>query len=203
MPSCKVLTRVSGVVQLFYFIWGNCMVSFGFMVSTFFNNTRTAVVAGASPEWHQVLVDNVAGDAVLEQHLRCGLCQSVLRTPAAYLWVVGTGLLGYLMLEQFIDRGDSWCGQGHRSMMCLLDAASRTKNGQSALAVSRVWALELIPSFALYRGLYEYVLNPSPATTEHVLSCALMQNISTIFHVRRFAQYAFLHGYGVRLKDHT
>jgi len=32
----------------------------------------------------------------------------------------------------------------------------------------RVWVLELIPSFALYRGLYE------------------------------FAQYAFLHGYGVR-----
>ena len=28
---------------------------------------------------------------------------------AAYLWVVGTGLLGYLMLEQFIQRGDSWC----------------------------------------------------------------------------------------------
>ena len=35
-------------------------------------------------------------------------------------------------------------------------------------ACVRVWVLELIPSFALYRGLYE------------------------------FAQYAFLHGYGVR-----
>jgi len=27
----------------------------------------------------------------------------------AYLWVVGTGLLGYLMFEQFISRGYSWC----------------------------------------------------------------------------------------------
>lgn len=28
---------------------------------------------------------------------------------AAYLWVVGTGLLGYLMFQQFIERGYSWC----------------------------------------------------------------------------------------------
>ena len=32
--------------QLFYFVWGNCMVSLGFMASTFFTNTRTAVVVG-------------------------------------------------------------------------------------------------------------------------------------------------------------
>ncbi len=49
------------------------------------------------------------------------------------------GLLGYLLFQQLIERGYSW-----------------------------VWVLELIPSFALYRGLYE------------------------------FAQYAFKAGFGVR-----
>jgi hypothetical protein len=48
------------------------------------------------------------------------------------------GLLGYLLFQQLIERGYSW-----------------------------VWVLEIIPSFALYRGLYE------------------------------FSQYAFLAGYGV------
>ena len=48
--------------------------------------------------------------------MRVGTCYAVRAlymnsacAHAAYLWVVGTGLLGYLMLEQFIQRGDSWC----------------------------------------------------------------------------------------------
>ena len=41
------------------------------------------------------------------------------------------------------------------------------QNLLTATCMHRVWALELIPSFALYRGLYEYVHNPRPAMHEH------------------------------------
>jgi ABC-type multidrug transport system ATPase subunit len=89
-----------GLQIVFYFVWGNCLVAFGFVLSTFFRVVKTAVVFG-------------------------------------YLYTIGSGLLGYLLYQQLIERGYSW-----------------------------VWVLELIPSFALYRGLYE------------------------------FAQYAFKAGYG-------
>jgi hypothetical protein len=56
----------------------------------------------------------------------CGMCMQGV-TVFAYLWVVGTGLLGYLLFTQFLQRGNWW-----------------------------VWILEIIPSFALYRGLYEF-----------------------------------------------
>lgn len=32
--------------QVFYFVWGNCLVSFGFLMSTIFTNLKTAVVVG-------------------------------------------------------------------------------------------------------------------------------------------------------------
>jgi hypothetical protein len=64
------------------------------------------------------------------------MCQTELSVEAPCCCI--TGLLGYLLFQQLIERGYSW-----------------------------VWVLEIIPSFALYRGLYE------------------------------FSQYAFLAGYGV------
>lgn len=78
-----------GLQIVFYFVWGNCLVATGFLMSTFFKNVRTAVVVG-------------------------------------YLYTIGTGLLGYLLFQSLIERGYSW-----------------------------VWVLEIIPAFALYRGLYE------------------------------------------------
>lgn len=74
---------------MFYFVWGNCLVAFAFLISTFFRSTRTAVVV-------------------------------------AYLWVIATGLLGYLLFQNFVERKHWW-----------------------------TWWLELIPTFSLYRGLYE------------------------------------------------
>ena len=32
--------------QVFYFVWGNCLVAFGFVLSTFFRVVKTAVVFG-------------------------------------------------------------------------------------------------------------------------------------------------------------
>ena len=45
--------------------------------------------------------------------------------------------------------------------------ALRTKHKPLLYFASRVWALELIPSFALYRGLYEYVFSPCPVAHDH------------------------------------
>jgi hypothetical protein len=33
-----------GVLLLFFFVWGNCMIAFSFMLTTFFTNPRTATV---------------------------------------------------------------------------------------------------------------------------------------------------------------
>ena len=33
-----------GVPQLFYFVWGNCLVAFGFMLSTMFTNAKPATI---------------------------------------------------------------------------------------------------------------------------------------------------------------
>ena len=33
-------------MQVFYFVWGNCLVAFGFLMSTIFTNLKTAVVVG-------------------------------------------------------------------------------------------------------------------------------------------------------------
>ena len=32
--------------QVFYFVWGNCLVAFGFVISTFFRVVKNAVVFG-------------------------------------------------------------------------------------------------------------------------------------------------------------
>jgi len=79
-----------GLQILFYFVWGNCLVAFGFFLSTLFKKVKTAVVVG-------------------------------------YLYTIGSGLIGYLLFQSLIERGYSW-----------------------------VWVLEIVPSFALYRGLYEF-----------------------------------------------
>jgi len=34
------------LLQVFYFVWGNCLVAFGFVMSTFFRVVKTAVVFG-------------------------------------------------------------------------------------------------------------------------------------------------------------
>ncbi len=82
---------------------------------------------------------------LLQRSSSTGAAISVMSTWSIQLSVLCSsacstaGLLGYLLFQQLIERGYSW-----------------------------VWVLELIPSFALYRGLYE------------------------------FAQYAFKAGFGVR-----
>ena len=83
-------------MQLFYFIWGNVLVAFGFLLATFHTCVKTAVVSGA---------------VNLNLTPVCDLCMRMLMTSghAAYIWVVGSGLLGYLMFQQFIERGYSWC----------------------------------------------------------------------------------------------
>jgi hypothetical protein len=49
---CRITGQVSWVghctfdAQVFYFVWGNCLVATGFLMSTFFKNVRTAVVVG-------------------------------------------------------------------------------------------------------------------------------------------------------------
>ena len=35
------------LLQLFYFVWGNVLVAFGFLLSTFHSSVKTAVVSGA------------------------------------------------------------------------------------------------------------------------------------------------------------
>jgi hypothetical protein len=59
-----------GLQIVFYFVWGNCLVAFGFVLSTFFRVVKTAVVFG-------------------------------------YLYTIGSGLLGYLLYQQLIERGYS------------------------------------------------------------------------------------------------
>lgn len=60
------------VAQVFYFLWVNCLISFAFLLSTFFRSSRTAVVV-------------------------------------AFLYTFATGLIGYLLLTQFIQSGHWWC----------------------------------------------------------------------------------------------
>ncbi|KAK9805638.1 hypothetical protein WJX72_009637 [[Myrmecia] bisecta] len=79
-----------GLQIVFYLLWGNCLIAFAFLASTFFRNTKTAVVS-------------------------------------SFLYVFGTGLLGSLLLETFFDQDVWW-----------------------------VNIVEIIPAFALYRGLYEF-----------------------------------------------
>ncbi|KAL6775733.1 ABCA3A [Auxenochlorella protothecoides x Auxenochlorella symbiontica] len=82
------LTSYSYLV-VFYFLWVNCLISFAFLLSTFFRSSRTAVVV-------------------------------------AFLYTFATGLIGYLLLTQFIQSGHWW-----------------------------VIFLELVPGWALFRGLWE------------------------------------------------
>ena len=157
------------MLQVFYFVWGNCLVAFGFVISTFFRVVKNAVVFGyiytigsgvsilsALSARQQLLSDSDS----LWLHLSCFSPCSPSRLGKQHQHVTSktgirdscavfaAGLLGYLLFQQLIERGYSW-----------------------------VWVLEIVPSFALYRGLYE------------------------------FSQYAFLAGYGVRrgcpLKDLT
>ena len=88
--SRSIQTRVLADVQVFYFVWGNCMVSFGFMFSTFFNNTRTAVVAGASSV----------------------LPQALWPIPTLLLWLID--VMRYMMLCALSNRSVS-LGGGHGS----------------------------------------------------------------------------------------
>jgi hypothetical protein len=73
-----------------------------------------------------------------------GCSSCYLHHCSVYTSTCIAGLLGYLLFQQLIERGYSW-----------------------------VWVLEIIPSFALYRGLYE------------------------------FSQYAFLASYGVGWRWHS
>ena len=151
---------------MFYFVWGNCLVAFGFVISTFFRVVKNAVVFGyiytigsgvsMLSARQQLLPDSKSSCFHLSCFSPCspsrrGMQHQHVSSKTGLINscdVLATGLLGYLLFQQLIERGYSW-----------------------------VWVLEIIPSFALYRGLYE------------------------------FSQYAFLAGYGVRrgcpLKDLT
>lgn len=78
-----------GIQIIFYFLFGNCMIAFAFMLSSLFTSARTAVVV-------------------------------------AFLYVFASGLIGELLLSDFMGDGRSW-----------------------------LFFVEWVPAWALYRGLYE------------------------------------------------
>lgn len=151
---------------MFYFLWVNCLISFAFLLSTFFRSARTAVVV-------------------------------------AFLYTFATGLIGYLLLSQFIQSGHWWyvelwwrglavvpqrgmegihcrmwwiCSEGSFSNACSRGLAPRilplphhaclhalrpcvSNRGRKPPSFTtfalRVIFLELVPGWALYRGLFE------------------------------------------------
>lgn len=86
----KIFTKTQYAIQIiFYFIFGNNMIAFCFLLSSIFSNSRTAVVT-------------------------------------AFLYVFASGLIGDQILEVFMADNPGW-----------------------------MVILELVPCWALYRGLYE------------------------------------------------
>ena len=80
--------------------------------------------------------------------IACAFLASIFFTNAktanvvAFLWVFGTGLLNNLLMENYYQDHHVW-----------------------------VYIVELIPSFALYRGLYEQVLLRACYSCPYLLTC--------------------------------